>query len=112
MAERHASARGAARRRREQQRVAPVAPRDWRLVPAIALPQRRVVAVDTGAWPQRRVGIGRLGRAVTGFMHRAGAGLELQDAEQQVTDVLAVSGGVAVPGREEVAGAERGLLLR
>src|SRR4051794_23534235 len=62
--------------------------------------------------PPRRVGwlplavtFGRRGR-------RTGAGLELQDPEEQVAHVLAVDGLVALASRNEEAGAERGLLLR
>src|SRR3954470_2515491 len=53
----------------------------------------------------------RLGGVAGLRTRRTGAGLELQDAEQHVADVLPVDGLVALPRRDEEAGAEGRLLL-
>src|SRR4051794_1904424 len=113
---------GAARRRREEDPTASVALRQPELMRPVTVEEHLVVAVDARPRPQVRLWIWRgpprrvgwLSLAVTfgGRGRRTGAGLELQDPEEQVADVLAIDGLVALASRDEETGAQRGLLLR
>ena len=100
----------APRRRREVLLAAGLARLDPQLVAPGPVPEELVVEVDARPRPPGRVAVD-LGTARALRRRAAGARLELEHPEDHVTEVVTVGRLVPVAGRDEMAGADGGLLL-